>query len=117
MISSVVGRRHTGIDLTSDPPSNSSGDSEALLSAWQRGLSICDHSSDAEDAGDRASKPNGKEEMKRILERSRNRTWSGDRKRLPELMGCCRQGLGMARRGSRLVFTGRACLNFPRHDG
>ena len=32
------------------------------------------------------SKPSAKEEMKRILERSKNRTWSADRKRLLELI-------------------------------
>jgi hypothetical protein len=32
------------------------------------------------------SKPNAKEEMKRILEKSTSRTWSADRKRLLELI-------------------------------
>ena len=32
------------------------------------------------------SKPNAKEEMKGILERSTNRTWSADRRRLLELI-------------------------------
>ena len=32
------------------------------------------------------SKPNAKEEMKRILERSTNRTWNADRRRLMELI-------------------------------